>query len=85
MPGSITSVFAEPENFQAALRKEGVLSLLGTGHGEFRARLTQATLHDLRLAAGDERLSRVAFVAVPADTLSVSLPIGDRARRSGAG
>jgi hypothetical protein len=35
-------------------------------------------MHDLRLSAGDERLSRVAFVAVPADTLVVSLAIGDR-------
>jgi AraC-like DNA-binding protein len=77
MPGSVTSVFGEPDDFQAALRAEGVLSLLITGLGAFRGRLTQVTLHDLRLSAGDEHLPRIAFVAVPADMLLVVLPIGD--------
>jgi hypothetical protein len=44
MSGSVTSVFSEPNEFQAALRPDGVLSLLVTGHGQFRARLTQVTL-----------------------------------------
>jgi hypothetical protein len=39
------SVFSEPENFQAALNRGGVARLLITGHGQFRARLTQVTLH----------------------------------------
>jgi len=30
------------------------------------------------LAVGEEELSRVAFIAVPSDTVLVSLPIGDR-------
>jgi AraC family ethanolamine operon transcriptional activator len=76
MPGSVTSVFGEPEDFEAALRADGVLSLLVTGHGRFRARLTQVTLHGLRLSAGDEYLPRIAFIAIPADTVLVSLPIG---------
>jgi hypothetical protein len=78
MPGSVTSVFGEPDDFQAALRADGVLDLLVTGRGQFRARLTQVTLHHLRLSAGDEHLSRIAFVAVPADMLLLSLPIGNR-------
>ena len=78
MPGSVISVFSEPDEFQAALREEGVLNLLVTGHGQFRARLTQVTLHHLRLSAGDERLSRIAFAIVPANTLFVSLPAGER-------
>jgi AraC-like DNA-binding protein len=76
MPGSVTSVFGEPEDFEAALRADGVLSLLVIGHRSFRARLTQVTLHDLRLLAGDEYLPRIAFIAVPADTVLVSLPVG---------
>ena len=72
----MTSVFGEPEEFEAALRADGVLSLLVTGHGRFRARLTQITLHRLRLSAGDEYLPRIGFIAIPADTVLVSLPIG---------
>jgi AraC-like DNA-binding protein len=78
MPGSVMSLFSEADEFQAALRESGVLNLLVTGHGQFRARLTQVTLHHLRLSAGDERLPRIAFAAVPADALFVSLPAGDR-------
>jgi hypothetical protein len=78
MPASVTSVFSEADDFQATLRADGVLSLLVTGHGQFRARLTQITLQYLYLSAGDEQLSRIAFFAVPADMILVALPIGDR-------
>ena len=60
MPGSVTSVFSEPDDFEAALRKEGARGLLVTGRGQFRARLTQITLHRLRLLHGEEQLSRIA-------------------------
>ena len=76
MTGSVTSVFGEPEDFEAALRADGVVSLLVTGHGQFRARLTQITLHGLRLSSGDEYLPRIAFIAIPAHAVLVSLPIG---------
>ena len=78
MPRSVMSVFSEPDEFQAALREEGVLNLLVTGPGKFRTRLTQVTLHHLRLLAGEERLSRIVFAAVPVDTLFVSWPVDDR-------
>jgi hypothetical protein len=55
------------------------LNLVVTGSGQFRARLTQVTLHHLRLSAGNERVSRIAFAAVPEDTFFVSLHLGDRA------
>ena len=76
MPGSVTSVFSEPDDFEAALREEGCLGLLITGRGLFRARLTQIALHRLRLSAAEEHLSRIAFVAVPADMVLMSFPIG---------
>ena len=76
MPGSVTSKFSEPEEFAAALRAEGILSLLVTGAGEFRTRLTQLTLHHLRLSAAEERLARVALVAVPTDMTLVALASG---------
>jgi hypothetical protein len=78
MRGSVISLFSEPDEFQAALREDGVLNLLVTGSGQFRARLTQVRLHHLRLSAGDEYLSRIAFAAVPQDVLFVTLPLGDR-------
>ena len=76
MPGSVTSVFSELEDFAAALHEEGCLDLLVTGRGEFRARLTQVALHRLRLGAAEERLPRIAVVAVPAEMILVSLPRG---------
>jgi hypothetical protein len=75
MPRSVTSVFSEPEDFEAALPEEGCLGLLITGRGQFRALLTQVTLHRLRLSAAEEQLSRIAFVAGPVNLIPVSLPI----------
>ena len=75
MPASVTSVFSEPDDFQAALREGGVLSLLTTGRGQFRARLTQVTLHRWRLWTSEEHLSRIALVAVPVNAILVLLPI----------
>jgi AraC family ethanolamine operon transcriptional activator len=77
MPGSVTSVFSEAEDFEAALREEGCLGLLVTGPGAFRARLTQVALHRLRLSAAEEYLPRIALVAVPADMILVGLPYGN--------
>ena len=76
MPGSVTSVFSEAKDFAAALRGEGWLGLLVTGAGEFRARLTQVTLHHLRLTAAEERLPRIGVAAVPPDLILVSLARG---------
>jgi len=56
------------------LRTEGCLGLLVTGRGRFRARLTQVSLHHFRLSATDEQLPRITFLAVPDDTIVVSLP-----------
>jgi AraC-like DNA-binding protein len=76
MPGSVTSEFGEPDDFQAALREDGVLDMLITARGRFRARLIQITLHRLRLLAAEEHLPRIAFVVVPADAVLVLMPIG---------
>jgi AraC-like DNA-binding protein len=78
MPGSVTSVFSEAHEFEAALLEGGNLGLLVTGPGAFRARLTQVALHRIRLSAAEEYLPRIALVAVPHDMILVSL-----ANRSG--
>jgi AraC-like DNA-binding protein len=71
MPGSRASVFGEAEDFQAALSAEGVATVLVTGRGPFRARMTQIGLDSWRLAAVEEALARIAFVAVPAGMVLV--------------
>jgi AraC-like DNA-binding protein len=76
MPGSVASIFSEAEDFETALRQEGCLGLLVTGRGAFRARLTQVTLHRLRLAAGEEHVARIAFIAAPAGSVLVTFAIG---------
>jgi hypothetical protein len=70
------AVFSEAEDFAAALRSEGVLGVLVTGAGEFRARLTQVALHNLRLSAADEHQPRIALVTVPAGMILVTLARG---------
>jgi hypothetical protein len=75
MPGSRASVFGEAEDFQAVLSADGVAAVLVTGHGQFRARMTQVALEGLRLAAVEEQLARIAFVAVPASMVLVAFPI----------
>ena len=69
------SVLGDAEEFEAALRTDGVSDVLVTGRGQFRARLTQVVLYRSRLAAIAETLPRVAVVAVPADMVLVSFPI----------
>jgi AraC-like DNA-binding protein len=77
VPGSVTSAFTEPEDFEAALRAEGCRGLLIIGHGRFRARLTQIALNVLRLSATEEELSRIAFLAVPNDVILLMIPTDD--------
>jgi AraC-like DNA-binding protein len=78
MPASTTSVFSAPDDFRAALRNEGSISLFVLGRGRFLARLTKVDLYLLRLAAAEEHLPRIGFLAVPADMVVVSFPLGDR-------
>ena len=75
MPGSVTSVFSEAADFEAALREDGCLGMLVTGQGAFRARLTQIALDRLRISAGEEKLPRIALFVVPAEMILVALPI----------
>jgi len=76
MPVSITSMFTDAEDFEAALGEDGCLSLLVTGVGPFQAQLTEIALHRLRLSATDEHLPRITVVAVPAEMILVTVPGG---------
>src|SRR4051812_3934814 len=76
MPRSSTSVFSEPEDFEAALSRDGITALLVTGNGKFRARLTQVLLEEICLTACEEAQSRCAFVMVPDGAVLIALPTG---------
>jgi hypothetical protein len=77
MPGSVTSVFSEAEDFEAALREEGCLGLLVTCRSAFRARLTQVGLHLLGCRLPKNVCPRIALVAVPADMVLFVLSYGN--------
>lgn len=78
MPESVTSFFTEAADFATALAKADIYGLVVTGHGQFRARLTRMALEVLHLSAGEESLSRIAFVTVPDHLALVALPSGSR-------
>ena len=63
MPGSGTSTFIDPDDYQASLR-QARLDLLVTGRGAFKASLTWATLHHLDLLRGEEDLPRIGYVSL---------------------
>jgi AraC-like DNA-binding protein len=75
MPGSSVSAFGEPDDYEAALRVESGFDLLVTGRGEFRAQLTRISLPRIHLLAGEENLSRIAYISLPQRMVRVSLPV----------
>jgi AraC-like DNA-binding protein len=76
MPSSSTSIFSEPDEFEAALRRQMDVDLLVTEQGQFRARLTQVALRRIHLAVGHEVVSRIAFVTMRPNLVLVWWAIG---------
>ena len=74
MLGRALSVFSEPGDFQAALREVDGVDLVVTGAGQFWARLSRISLFRTHLFVCEERLSRIAFISVPAALVRVALP-----------
>lgn len=63
MPGSGTSTFTDPGDYETSLR-QARLDLVVTAHGPFNARSTWATLHHLQLLRGEEDLPRIGYVSL---------------------
>jgi hypothetical protein len=91
MPTSTISVFSEPEDFRAAMRANGVVTLVVSDGAEYWARLARISLNRMRLFAGEEQASRVASMFISPGFVRVSLPAepaasltwdGIRARRN---
>jgi hypothetical protein len=85
------SVYGESEDFRAAMRANGVVTLAFADAGEFRARLTRISLHRVLILTGEEHLARVASMVISPGLVRVSLPVepeaslmwdGIRARRN---
>ena len=76
MPSSSTSTFSEPDEFEAALRRQTDVDLLVTEQEHFRSRLTQVGLRRLHLTVADETAPRIAFVSMRPDLVMVWWAIG---------
>jgi hypothetical protein len=74
MPSSSTSVFSEPDDYQAEMRRGIGFDLTVTSHGNFGATLTRLVLPHMHLMAGQENLARLAVVSVPSHLVRVLLP-----------
>jgi AraC-like DNA-binding protein len=72
MPGSGTSIFNDPDDYQASLRWAQMELLVNSG--DFKARLTWAELHCLRLLRGEEHLPRIAYVSLVPTLTFVTFP-----------
>lgn len=67
MPASTIAVCTGASDLEAALQNLGDLNVIVTGREEFRARVTEVELQNLRVWAVHERVSRVGFLQIPAD------------------
>ena len=74
MPSSSTSVFSEPNDYQAELQRMIGFVLTVAGAGDFRAALTRIDLPRIHLMAGEESLARLAIISLPSHTMRVALP-----------
>jgi AraC-like DNA-binding protein len=72
MPGSGTSTFTDPDDYEAGLRW-AQLNLLVASR-DFKARLTWAELHCLRLLRGQEDLPRIAYMSLEPSLVFVAFP-----------
>lgn len=74
MPISSTSAFNDSGDFQAALRRCGIVRLIPAQVGGFRARLTDIRLSQLELMSGRESVSRSATVSPPVKHVLLVFP-----------
>ncbi len=63
MPGSGTSTFIDPDDYQASLSQLRI-DLLVISQGAFNARLTWATLHHMQLLHSEEDMPRIVHVSL---------------------
>jgi AraC-like DNA-binding protein len=74
MIGCGTVTFTDPEDFRSGLRGP-VIDLVQTASERFRARLIWLTMRRLSIVQFEESAPRIAFVSLPAGSVSVSFPL----------
>jgi AraC-like DNA-binding protein len=79
MTASGTATFTNPDDYRAGIGSANV-SLVLTGRGDFKARLTWLRLHHLHVLRGRENLPRITYVALPPGRVFVWFPIGPDGR-----
>ena len=73
MPASGTSIFSDPNDYQAGFRGAKI-NLIFTGRGNFEARLTWVELPNLHLLHSHENLPRIAYVSLAPERVCVAFP-----------
>jgi AraC-like DNA-binding protein len=73
MPAVGTSVFTEPDAYEAGFRGAPINLVLTRG-GEFTARLTRVALPNLQLIDGQDSLPRIAWIAPARELACVAFP-----------
>ena len=74
MPGSGTSTFIDPDDYQASLDRVPLDLLLVTSRGEFKAWVTSARLNHLYLLRSEEDVPRIAYVSLSPALVFVGFP-----------
>jgi AraC-like DNA-binding protein len=73
MPGGGTRTFFEPDHYEASLRQAQIEAVM-VARGKFKARLTWAELHDLKVLRCEEDPPRVAYVQLAPGLAFVTFP-----------
>ena len=74
MPGSGTSTFIDPDDYQASLDRVPLDLLLVMSRGEFKAWVTSARLNHLYLLRSEEDVPRLAYVSLSPALVFVVFP-----------
>jgi AraC-like DNA-binding protein len=74
MPGSGTSTFIDPDDYQTSLDRVPLDLLLVTSRGEFKACVTNARLDHLYLLRSEEDFSRIAYISLSPALVFVGFP-----------
>src|SRR5215510_2273710 len=83
MPGSGTSTFIDPDDYQASLDRVPLDLMLVTSRGEFKACVTSARLNHLYLLGSEEDFPRIAYISLSPALFFVGFPGGPSPRFAG--
>ena len=84
MPGTGTSTFIDPDDYQASLDRVPLDLLLVMSRGEFKAWVTSARLNHLYLLRSEEDVPRIAYVSLSPALVFVGFPARSSPPMSGA-